>query len=172
MNRVFIINENTNVSCNGTEQTAHTFYPEITNHVLCKTTGKIMTYRGLLKTKYKDVWTKLCGNEFGRLMSGVGNRMKTGTNTMFPVHKKMIPRYRKVAYMKGVVDLRPQKQEVERTRLVLGGDKVDYPFNVSTNTTDLDTTKIHFNFVISTRGARFMGLNLKDFYLGTIMKRY
>ena len=84
----------------------------------------------------------------------------------------MIPRDRKVTYMKCVVDLRPQKQEVERTRLVLGGDKVDYPFNVSTNTTDLDTTKIHFNSVISTPGARFMGLDLKDFYLGTIMKRY
>jgi hypothetical protein len=49
---------------------------------------------------------------------------------------------------------------------------VDYPFNVSTNTTDLDTTKIHFNSVISTPGARFMGLDLKDFYLGTIMKQY
>ena len=86
-------------------------------------------------------------------MSGVGDRMKTGTNTMFPVHKNMIPRDRKVTYMKCVVDLRPQKQEVERTRIVLGGDRVDYPFNVTTNTTDLDTTKIHFNSVISMRGA-------------------
>ena len=49
---------------------------------------------------------------------------------------------------------------------------MDYLFNVTTNTTDLDTTKIHLNSVISTQGAQFMGLDLKDFYLGTIMKRY
>jgi hypothetical protein len=66
MNHVFTIDSNTNVNCNNIKQTAHTFYPEISNHMLCETTGKIMTYRGLLKTKYKDVWTNLCGNKFGR----------------------------------------------------------------------------------------------------------
>ena len=87
MNHVFTIDNNTNVSCISTKQTAHTFYPEIANHVLCKTTGKIMTYRGLLKTKYKDIWTTSCGNEFGRLMSGVGDRMKQ-EQTQWSQYKK------------------------------------------------------------------------------------
>ena len=58
------------------------------------------------------------------------------------------------------------------TRLVVGGDKVDYPHDVSTKTVDLDTTKMFLNSVISTKDARFMTMDIKDFYLGTPLTRY
>ena len=100
MKHVLTMDESFNINIIPDPTPYHTFYPDIANHVLCEKTGKIMIYIGLLKTKHREIWTKSCGNEFGRLMSGVGDRMKTGTNTMFPVKKHIVPRERKVNYMK------------------------------------------------------------------------
>ena len=55
--------------------------PEITNSVLCEKTGKQFTYRDLMKTNKNPVWEKALANIFGRLMQGVGTRVKTGTET-------------------------------------------------------------------------------------------
>ena len=40
-----------------------------------------------------------------------------------------------------------------------------------TPTADLLTVKLHLNSVISTPGARFMGIDIKNFYLNTPMDR-
>ena len=146
--------------------------PKIANNVLCEKTGKPLTYRGLMKTNKKPIWKRALANEFGRLMQGVGARITTGTETLFPIEFKDLPKGRTAAYAKIVVDIRPQKKETHRARLVVGGDRVDYPYEKSTRTVDLDTTKMFFNSVISTPGARFMTMDIKDFYLGTPLKRY
>ena len=49
--------------------------------------------------------------------------------------------------------------------MTVGGDQIDYPGDVSTKTSDLVTAKILFNSVISTPNAKFMGIDIKDFYL-------
>ena len=64
------------------------------------------------------------------------------------------------------------KKEVERTRLTVGGNLINYPDNLRTETADLLTFKILLNSVISTPGARFICLDMKNFYLNTPMKRY
>ncbi len=56
--------------------------------------------------------------------------------------------------------------------MVTGGDRVHYPGNASTPTTDLLTVKILINSIISTAGAKFMTMDIKDFYLNTPMARY
>lgn len=48
-----------------------------------------------------------------------------------------------------------------------GRDRVDYPFDVSTPTADLITSKLLFNSVISTEGAEFMTADIKNFNLNT-----
>jgi hypothetical protein len=54
----------------------------------------------------------------------------------------------------------------------VGGDSVHYPGNAGTPTTDLLTIKILINSIISTAGAKFMTMDIKDFYLNTLMARY
>jgi hypothetical protein len=54
----------------------------------------------------------------------------------------------------------------------VGGDRIFYAADVSTKTADLTTAKISINSVLSTPGAKFLGLDIKDFYLGTSMKDY
>ena len=87
---------------------------------MCEETGKLLNYKKLLKTKHKDTWTKSCSNEFGRLAQG--NDTVEGTNTIFFIHHKEMPKGRKATYANIVVDIRPEKKETHRTRMTVGGE--------------------------------------------------
>jgi hypothetical protein len=56
--------------------------------------------------------------------------------------------------------------------LVAGGDRVHYPADAGTPTANLLTIKILINSIISRAGAKFMTMDIKDFYLNTPMARY
>ena len=103
-------------------------------------------------------------------MDGVGERMPTGTQTMFPIRLNQIPKGRKATYVKFVCNKRPQKEEENRTRLTMGGNLIDYPGDVSAPTADMLTAKIMANSVISDPDARWLGLDLKKFYLNNVLK--
>ena len=119
------------------------------------------------------MWSYSSANEFGRLAQGVGGRIQ-GTDTIFFINKNQVPadRWKDVTYAKFVCELKPNKAEVHRTRLTVGGDKIHYPGDVGTPTADLTLVKTHVNSVISSAGARYMTLDVKNFYLNTPMERY
>jgi hypothetical protein len=140
--------------------------------VIDESTGKAFEYKDLINSpKHKEVWTKSYANELGRLTQGV--RDIPGTNTMFFIHKDDIPQDRRkdITYGRIVVMLRPQKKEPARTRLTVGGNLIDYPWDVATPTSDLTTAKLLFNSVVSTPGAVFVVMDVKNFYLNTPMER-
>jgi hypothetical protein len=66
----------------------------------------------------------------------------------------------------------PTKKKKERTRLTVGGNLIHNPGDVSTKTAGLTTAKILFNSTISTPGAKFMCMDVKNFYLNTPMDRF
>eukprot|EP01082_Thalassiosira_pseudonana_P011880 g10662.t1 g10662 contig4:2284681-2286983(+) len=114
-------------------------------------TGKPLEYKELITLdKYKRIWSTSYANELGRLTQGI--RDIPGTNTMFYITKSEIPEDRRkdITYGRIVVVVRPQKKEQERTRLTVGGNLIDYPWEVATPTADLTTAKLLFNSVIST----------------------
>eukprot|EP01082_Thalassiosira_pseudonana_P004270 g3915.t1 g3915 contig14:1435-2889(-) len=140
--------------------------------VIDEETGKSLEYKDLMKLdKYKRIWSTSFANELGRLTQGI--RDIPGTNTMFYIHKSEIPEDRRkdITYGRIVVVVRPQKKEKEHTGLTVGGNLIDYPWEVATPTADLTTAKLLFNSVISTPGAVFVVLDCKNFYLQTPMKR-
>ena len=167
---------NVNMSWEEEVQWSHlcneTFLLTIANNVLCKKTRKPLTYCGLMKTENKKIWEMALANKLGRLMQGVGTPITKGTKTLFSVKQKNLQAGCKAAYAKIVVGIRPQKKEKHRARLVVGGNRVDYPNEVSTKTVDLDTTKMFLNLIISTPNAQFMTMDIKDFYLDTPLHRY
>jgi hypothetical protein len=55
---------------------------------------------------------------------------------------------------------------------VAGGDRVHYPGNAGTPAANLITVKLLINSIILTTGAKFMTMDIKDFYLNTPMVRY
>jgi hypothetical protein len=69
--------------------------------------------------------------------------------------------------------IRPEKiEEPNRTRLVAGSNRVHYPGNAGTPTADLLIVKLLINSTISTPNAKYMTMDIKDFYLNTPMARY
>ena len=149
------------------------FILDYASAVLDEETGELLEYRHLIKNpKYKKDWGYSFGNEIGRLAQGMPGRTK-GTNTLYFIHKHEIPsnRWRDVANGRIVCDVRPQKAEKNRTRLTADGSRINIDLDCGTPTASLLTVKLLLNSVISTPGAKFMCLDLKDFYLNTPMER-
>jgi hypothetical protein len=90
---------------------------------------------------------------------------------MFFIHKHEIPtdHQKDITFEKIITDYRLQKLEANRMRLMVVGTYIDYPWDVATPTSDLGTAKLLFNSVISTPGATFLGMDIKNFYLNTPM---
>ena len=122
--------------------------------------------------KHAKVWAHSAANEFGRLAQVVRTRIK-GTNTINFIRENQVPQEwaRDVTYGSFSCSFKPNKEEKERTRLTAGGDRINYPGDTGTPTTDMTLVKIIMNSVISTKGARCMMVDLKDFYLNTPMER-
>ena len=57
-------------------------------------------------------------------------------------------------------------------RITAGGNLINYPGELTTRTADLTTSKILWNSVISTPGARFACEDIGNMYLQTPMDRY
>jgi hypothetical protein len=134
-----------------------------------------MEDRHLLESpKHCDAWTTSFANELGQLAQGVGGRQKGTSNTVYYIrHDQVLENRRKdVIYGQICVDYRPQKEEPNRTRLMVGGNLIEYPGDVSTPTADTTTAKMVINSTISTPNAKFMCADIKDLYLGTPMERY
>ena len=134
-------------------------------------TGKLEEYGALVKGPNKHTWTKAYANDLGRLAQGVGSRIK-GTNTIFFIPRRDVPPGRKVTYGKKEVSIRPNKEEMHRVRLTVGGDKLVFDGDTATQCASLITTKIHINSVISTKGARYACIDIKNMYYGTPMDEY
>jgi hypothetical protein len=125
----------------------------------------------------RDIWTRGLSNEWGRLLPhGVGLQRPiaerlTGTGTLHFIKKSQVPTRRKVTYANFICNIRPQKKETHRVRMTAGGDKLDYPGNASSPTVSMLDSKIMINSTISDarHGARFLGLDLANYYLGTPM---
>ena len=104
-------------------------------------------------------------------MSAEVNRL-VGTGTIHFIPCSRIPRGKKVVYLKIVVDIRDHKAVKERVCIVVGGDQSDFKGETTTRTVDVTTVKMHLQSVLSTVGGKYMGLDLKDFYLATPMEEY
>jgi hypothetical protein len=144
------------------------------NSVLGKQ-GKLLEYCHLIANpKTRATWTNSYGNKLGRLVQGMPGQVM-GTDTIFVIPKDKVPRARAkdTTYSLITCLIRPEKiKEPNRTRLVAGGDRVHYPFNAGTPTANQRTVKLLINSVISTPGARFFMMDIKNFYLCMPMTRY
>eukprot|EP00804_Cyclotella_cryptica_P021360 CCRYP_001593-RA/>CCRYP_001593-RA protein AED:0.47 eAED:0.47 QI:0/-1/0/1/-1/1/1/0/149 len=99
-------------------------------------------------------------------------RTVKGTNTIvFIAHNEIPPQRRKDATYGRSLPTTDPKDDPYRIRLTVGGNRITYPGDCGTPTADMLTTKILLNSVISTKGARFMTIDIKDFYLNTPMVR-
>ncbi len=151
-----------------------TWFCEMANLVLGND-GELLEYRHLIANPTtRTTWTYLYGNEIGRLAQGMPGQ-NTGTNTIHFIPRDGVPREQSKDVTYSLITClicSGKNDEPNWTRLVAGGDRVHYPGNAGTLTANLITVKLLINSIISTTGAKFMMMDIQDFYLNTPMVRY
>ena len=132
--------------------------------VLDPDTGNTMEYRQLRRhPKYKKLWEKSYYNELGRLCQGIGKgnngRKKqrvARTETFKVIRYEDIPqdRHKEVCHTKLVCEVSLHKEEPDRTRITIGGNRIIYPVDVGTPTASIELIKLILNSVLSRPGAK------------------
>eukprot|EP00804_Cyclotella_cryptica_P013796 CCRYP_020503-RA/>CCRYP_020503-RA protein AED:0.12 eAED:0.12 QI:0/-1/0/1/-1/1/1/0/199 len=144
------------------------------HEVLNDETGELMEYRHLVSDpKYSVMWRNAYGKkELGQLAQGLPGIVK-GTDTIAFIHKTSVPqdRWKDVTHGRIVANFRPEKADPHCIRLTVGGNQINFPGDCGTPTADMITVKILLNSVISARNAKFMTIDIKDFYLNTQIER-
>ena len=106
--------------------------------------------------------------ELGRLAQGNIHHV-SATDTIDFISQSDVPLGEKVTYAQCVCDHRPLKPEPFCVCIVVGGDKLDCEIDSGAPATNLTEFKLLVNSVISdsTKGARFLNCNIKDFFLAS-----
>ena len=136
-------------------------------------TGKQMECRHLIKDPHcKEAWLHSCANESGSLAQGVGDRVK-GTNAIFFIHKHQAPPNKRVTCPRIVCTIRPEKDEPNRTRITVCGNFItDCPGIVTAETADIETIKLHWNHILSTRKGKHMTIDIENMHLNTPLDQH
>jgi hypothetical protein len=146
--------------------------------VLDPFTGELLEHRQLCRDpRYKATWDTSYANELGCLCQGIGlgstpnSQRVAGTNTFFLIDYQDIPSHKRkgICHTTVVCEVCPEKDDPDRTRITIGGNKICYPGDVGTNTASLEHVKLLLNSVLSRKGALFSTIDIKNFYLDTSM---
>ena len=93
-----------------------------------------------------------------------GTQRVTGTDTFHFIHKKDVPKGKKITYARFCCDVRLHKDKINRKRLTVGGNLLEYEGKTSTESASLETIKIHLNSTISTKDAKYAAADIGNFY--------
>jgi hypothetical protein len=136
----------------------------------------ISSYKHLMNNPATaDTWMTAFGKDFGGMSQGDNKTGQPGTNAMFvmlPSDIPNIPKDRVITYAKVVVNHRPQKADPNRIQITASGNLINYPGKLTTRTADITTAKLLWYSVLSTPGAKYMCLDVKNFYLSTPLDRF
>ncbi len=116
-----------------------------------------------------ETWQTAFGKYFEGMLQGDNKTGQKEMNVMFVMtHDKfchVLATGQKFTYGNLVIDYQPQKEDPHWIRITAGGNLITYASSPSIHTADLDTAKLHWNSVISTKGAKYMCLDIKKNYL-------
>jgi len=74
-----------------------------------------------------------------------------------------------ITYARIFVDFRPQKKDPNHVRIIASGNTIDYSGELTARTANLTTSKILWNSVLSTKDAKFMGIDTSEYVKVPIM---
>jgi hypothetical protein len=124
------------------------------------TSETISSYKKLMHDPATaEMWQTAFGKYFGGMVQGHMKTGQKGMNLIFVMaHAEItkIPKNQTVTYAQVVVNFRPQKADQYCIRITTGGNLINYPGKLSTCTADLTTSKLMWNNVLSTKGAKYV----------------
>ena len=122
----------------------------------------------------KKLWVPAMSKELHRLAQGKEG-ITVGSNIIFFLSHdqiRCIPKDCTVTYARIVIDHCPQKDNPNHVRITVGGNLIDYSYELTTCTANMVSTKTMWNSVVSTPSAKFGGADIKNMYLETPLDRY
>ena len=109
---------------------------------MCDPTSKMcLEYKELLKTNAADTWKHSFTKELGRLLQAYEDTK--GNNTIFFVSWIKLPKNKKTTRISTCCDYRPQKEDPCRTRITVGGNRINYNSDTATPTASITTVKTY-----------------------------
>lgn len=139
-------------------------------------TGNKENIDSLLRGPDSAIWTTSLANEWARQTRGLFPKFRnppiSGHHAMVFIKPHQVPAGRKVTYANFICTMRPDKSEVYRVRMTIGGDRLDAYQDVRSPAVSIIDAKLHFNSTISdaSKGARYATADIKDFFLNSTMK--
>jgi hypothetical protein len=131
-------------------------------------TGNIVSSykKTMINESIGKIWQTAFGKEFGGLAQGDIKTKTIGTNAIFVMsHNDIIAYKGKYTYARVCLDHRPQKEDPYQIRITAGGNLIKYAGELSVRSADITTAKLLWNSVVSTKDARYICIDLKNFYL-------
>ncbi len=123
-----------------------------------------------------EIWQTAFGKDFGEMAQGCNKTGQKGTNAMFGMTRNEIAHAlatgTKFTYPNPVIKLRPQKEDPNRIWITAGGNLIQCDLELSVRTADINTAKLHWNSVVSTKKARYMCLDIKFFYVTAALEYF
>jgi hypothetical protein len=128
--------------------------------------GNKLKYKTAIQGSNQNIWYEKNNDEFCRLFDN-----KTW-KAIHP-HEQPTDRIKDTMYISKQLSEKYDNSEEyaeegyikRRVRMTTGGDKANYDGYTKADTADLTVVKILFNSVISTKNAKFVSIDIKDFYL-------
>mmetsp|Transcript_1689 Transcript_1689/g.2424 ORF Transcript_1689/g.2424 Transcript_1689/m.2424 type:complete len:185 (-) Transcript_1689:1101-1655(-) len=132
--------------------------------------GERQTLDDLLRGDMKNIWLKSLSNELGR--TAQRNSRVKGNDTLDFIPREEVPKGKRITYANFICDVRPTKSEIYCVRMTIGGDRLHYQDDTTSPAASIIDTKLLLNSVISDTklGAKFLTLDVKDYFLQTILK--
>ena len=127
--------------------------------------GPPLTFSKALDSPHRVAWQLKHDVEIRKLISG--------TQTMHPIHRRDISadRQKDITYFNPVCKKKMKDGKIKRrVRGTIGGDRINYPGDVSARTASLEVVRTLLNSVLAD-DANFMTADITDYYLGTPLKR-
>jgi hypothetical protein len=114
-----------------------------------------------------DLWVPAMSKELHRLAHRKPGIIKATNTIFFFSHDEIqnIFKDQTVTYACIVIDHWPQKEDPHHVRITMGGNLINYPFELIARTTNMVSSKLLWNSTISMPGACFAGANIKNMYL-------
>ncbi len=122
-----------------------------------------------------EMWQAAFENNFSGMAQGNDKIGQKGTNSIFVMTNNKIapiPINQTITYARMVVNFFTQKADPHCIRITAVGNLINYLGELSTCTADLTTLKLMWNSVLSTEGAKYMCLDIKNFYLIAPLDRF
>jgi len=127
--------------------------------------GRPLTYRLAKESVHAKLWETEEAIEIRKFMT---------SDTIKPQLIKDIPadRVRDITYYNPQVSEKIKDGKIKRrVRGTIGGDRVNYPGEVSARTAEMEVVKLLLNSVLNTAGAKWMTADITDYYLNTPLER-